>query len=74
MECGAYDGESRSNTLFFEKERHWEGLLVEAGPKNYVKVLQKNRKAYTTTQPICLGVEHYATTVSGFVYLLIGQI
>jgi FkbM family methyltransferase len=34
FECGALDGEMDSNTLFFEKERGWTGLLVEAHPEN----------------------------------------
>jgi len=29
VECGAHDGEHLSNTLFFELERDWTGLLIE---------------------------------------------
>jgi len=29
VECGAHDGEYLSNTLFFELERNWTGLLIE---------------------------------------------
>lgn len=28
VEAGAYDGERISNSLFFEKEKGWQGLLV----------------------------------------------
>jgi len=29
IECGAADGEVYSNSLFFELERNWTGLLIE---------------------------------------------
>jgi len=32
VEIGAYDGVHHSNTLFFEEERDWTGLLIEAHP------------------------------------------
>jgi len=32
IEIGSYDGESLSNTLFFEMRRNWTGLLIEANP------------------------------------------
>ena len=35
IECGALDGETRSNSLLFERFRGWTGLLVEADPVNY---------------------------------------
>jgi len=34
VECGAADGESFSNSLFFELERNWTGLLIEANPRS----------------------------------------
>ena len=46
VECGAFDGETYSNSLFFELERNWTGLLVEANPNNYRTLLEKNRNAY----------------------------
>lgn len=61
MECGALDGETRSNTLWFEKQRKWSGLLIEAGPVNYQRLVKKNRKAYSS--PACLGVTNYPTVV-----------
>ena len=29
IECGAFDGEDFSNSLFFELHRNWTGLLIE---------------------------------------------
>ncbi|CAH1781980.1 unnamed protein product [Owenia fusiformis] len=48
VECGALDGEGRSNSLYFERERHWEGLLIEADPLNYKDVVRRKRKAYAS--------------------------
>jgi len=45
IEAGAADGETHSNTLFYEK-KGWSGLLVEPHPGLFQKLLGKNRKAY----------------------------
>jgi hypothetical protein len=45
VECGALNGEKGSNSLFFEKVRKWNGLLIEADPSNYGVLKTKNRKA-----------------------------
>ena len=47
IEAGGYDGESHSNTLFFELERDWTGILIEPIPRNYQRLISKNRKIYT---------------------------
>ena len=46
VECGAADGESLSNSLFFETERDWYGLLVEPNPSFFWSLLAKRRNAY----------------------------
>jgi len=50
VECGAYDGQSISNSLFFEMEKGWTGLLVEPQPDLYSAVLRKNRQVICTSQ------------------------
>jgi len=45
VECGAYRGEELSETLFFEKERNWTGILIEAHPDFHHDILTKNRHA-----------------------------
>ncbi|XP_065351453.1 uncharacterized protein LOC135946905 isoform X1 [Cloeon dipterum] len=55
VECGALDGETRSNSLYFERFLEWEGLLVEADPLNFEQVIQKRRKAWLA--PTCLSLE-----------------
>lgn len=52
VECGALDGETRSNTLYMERKLGWKGLLVEADPKNFKLLLRKNRHAWSIN--VCL--------------------
>ncbi|OWF42172.1 uncharacterized protein LOC110461501 [Mizuhopecten yessoensis] len=47
IDVGAGDGESNSVTLFFEKERSYNGLLIEPYPGRYMTLLTKNRRANT---------------------------
>lgn len=47
IECGAANGEEGSDTLFFERERKWTGLLVEPHPGAYIEMLHKHRKAHS---------------------------
>ncbi|CAH1781981.1 unnamed protein product, partial [Owenia fusiformis] len=64
VECGALDGEGRSNSLYFERERHWEGLLIEADPLNYKDVVRRKRKAYASNS--CLSPFPYPSKVDCF--------
>ena len=61
VECGAFTGEQRSNTLLFEKSRQWTGLLVEADPSNYRTLKSKNRKAFSVQA--CLNTEPHPAMV-----------
>ena len=47
IEAGGFDGEFGSNSLFFEIERDWTGILIEPIPKNYQIIKTKNRKVHT---------------------------
>jgi FkbM family methyltransferase len=44
VELGAVDGIGLSNTLYFERNRKWSGLLVEPVPHNFLKCIA-NRSA-----------------------------
>jgi hypothetical protein len=46
VESGGYDGEGHSNSVFFELERGWIGILIEPMPKYYKRILSKNRQIY----------------------------
>lgn len=37
VELGANDGIDQSNTLYFEKYRNWQGVLVEPSPENFLR-------------------------------------
>ena len=56
MECGAANGEFLSNTLFFERNRSWTGILIEANPIAFQKLISKRRKAYSLNT--CLNTEN----------------
>ncbi|XP_066967103.1 uncharacterized protein [Macrobrachium rosenbergii] len=65
VEAGAVDGESLSNSIFFERELGWSGLLVEATPGDFEALQTRNRKAYSIHA--ALAVTTFASEVS-FVY------
>ena len=46
VELGANDGETQSNTLYFEKFRNWKGVLIEPVPHNYL-ACKKHRSEHT---------------------------
>ncbi len=46
VEAGGYDGETHSNSLFFELERDWNGILIEAVKPLFNKLIRKRRSAY----------------------------
>ena len=52
VEAGAYNGEDLSNTLQLEA-KGWEGLLVEASPPLFQKLMLTQRKAWMAN--VCLG-------------------
>jgi len=55
IEAGADDFETDSNTLLFELQRGWTGLLVEPNPTIYPKGFTKQRKAWASSA--CLATE-----------------
>lgn len=57
VECGGLNGERGSNSLFFEKNRKWNGLLVEADPINFEMLIKKHRKAFIINA--CLNTEKH---------------
>ena len=49
IEAGAFDGETFSNTLFFELKKNWTGLLVEPNPDAF-EILQMKVSKTNTVQ------------------------
>lgn len=48
IESGAGDGVKASNTLFFEEQLGWSGLLVEGSADNFVKLVRDGRRKRAT--------------------------
>jgi FkbM family methyltransferase len=46
IESGAHDGEYLSNSLYFEKNLDWTGLLIEPIKNSFDKLITKNRNVY----------------------------
>ena len=62
IEAGAYDGEKFSNTLLFETNLNWTGILIEPNPKYFEDLLNKNRNAYAIKT--CLSAKAQVTEVT----------
>jgi len=45
IEVGAFDGEYLTNTILFELQRKWSGLLIEPNPSVFKRLNSKNRRA-----------------------------
>ena len=56
IECGALDGEARSNSLFLEKNNNWQGILIEGDPGSWKSVISKNRRR-SWFLPTCLSLK-----------------
>ena len=53
VEIGANDGIHGSNTLMLERCFNWTGLLIEASPDTFTKLLQSQRSATMVNSPSC---------------------
>ncbi|XP_059479132.1 uncharacterized protein LOC132198877 [Neocloeon triangulifer] len=62
FECGAFDGETFSNSLALEKYFNWTGLLVEGSPKNVKVLLTKKRRSWIS--PTCLSTTRKSMKVT----------
>ncbi len=58
VELGANDGVNQSNSLYFEKYRHWRGLLVEPAPQNYLKCRQNRSPEDSIYCAACVSFEY----------------
>lgn len=65
VEIGGFDGETYSNSLFFEKEREWSGLLVEANPYSYRLLVEKDRNCFMVNACISNTVSNMTFIIGG---------
>eukprot|EP00094_Tigriopus_californicus_P003625 TCALIF_03487-PA protein Name:"Similar to S Protein Star (Drosophila melanogaster)" AED:0.09 eAED:0.09 QI:57/0.66/0.5/0.75/0.33/0.5/4/0/291 len=72
IECGALDGETRSNTLGLERDLQWTGILIEGDPNSISTILSKGRKSYVV--PHCLATKKETMKVSYGSYYNLGRI
>ena len=72
MEAGAFDGEILSNTLAFELEYGWSGLLVEPNPVAFDLLMKKHRKAWAIN--VCLSTKAHPQIVEFDMAGLVGGI
>ena len=61
VEAGAFDGDTDSNTVYFEQEHQWSGLLIEPVPGIYSAMKDKHRTAWTVQT--CLSSSQHPETI-----------
>ena len=67
VEMGALDGLTYSNTLVLERCFNWTGVLLEANPANYAKLLRSKRanNAKLVHAAVCKEGEHVEISAQG---------
>jgi FkbM family methyltransferase len=58
VDIGAHDGVTYSNTLFYEKNLNWNGLLIEPTPRQYKKLLLNRSRNNSFEQAACVSFDH----------------
>ena len=53
VELGALDGQTLSNTYMLERCHGWRGLLIEAVPENFAKLLKSPRNVSKVHSAVC---------------------
>ena len=53
LELGALDGTTFSNTRFFEEQRGWRGVLIEANREEFEKIPETRTEAIAVHAAIC---------------------
>ena len=63
IELGANDGISQSNTLYFELNKGWTGVLVEPSLDNYEKLVKNRSEKNIYSNSACVGFEYQKDSV-----------
>lgn len=53
VELGALDGVQYSNTIMLERCFNWTGVLIEANPRNFEKLMRSGRRAIKLHAAVC---------------------
>lgn len=76
VELGANDGNSQSNTKYFENYRGWIGLLIEPVPSIYKKLIRNRSKRNYFKNCACVSVDgpsHVTILYSGLMSTTLGK-
>ena len=65
VELGALDGETLSNTLLLERCFGFRGVLIEANPTNFAKLIAARRNATRLHSAVCAGGGTVTMSASG---------
>mmetsp|Transcript_24631 Transcript_24631/g.37329 ORF Transcript_24631/g.37329 Transcript_24631/m.37329 type:complete len:197 (-) Transcript_24631:458-1048(-) len=73
LEMGGLDGRMFSNSYVFHKALDWKGVLVEASPSNYAKMIEErpneiamSMQAFVAKKKICTGLKRRDLLLMGF--------
>ena len=72
FEAGTADGVTFSNSMFFERERHWTGVLIEAKTELYTSLVAVHRNSYTINS--CLSLDEKLNVVDFLPAKLLGGV
>ncbi|TRY68426.1 hypothetical protein TCAL_07481 [Tigriopus californicus] len=64
IEAGAWDGQYLSNSLFFEKERGWTGLLIEPNTEAFQSLMMNPARNRSVAANACLSIHKYPEQVA----------
>lgn len=53
LEMGAFDGQKFSNTKIFDDSLKWRGLLIEANPEEFGRILANRPNALSVNAAVC---------------------
>jgi FkbM family methyltransferase len=63
IELGANDGILQSNTLYFEINKGWTGVLIEPSPNNFEKLIKNRSERNIYSNSACVGFDFQNETV-----------
>ena len=58
VELGANDGVTQSNSLYFDRHRHWHGVLVEPSPHNFLKCRKRRGRTNRIYCAACVSFDY----------------
>eukprot|EP00755_Sulcionema_specki_P019940 Sspe_Gene.70719::Locus_41778_Transcript_1_1_Confidence_1.000_Length_1875::g.70719::m.70719 len=72
VESGGHDGCRQSHTLWLEQKRNWTGLLVEANPRLFARIVELKRHCWAAQ--CCLPIRQGVHTTEFVMYGALGGI